>query len=191
MDLEQLRNNWQKTRINSELLDADTSRLTERLASGRAQTARAKLARYYRRSALCAILLPALSPILVISLGFPEWIAAIYAWFGVVMGVLNLCFSRYISRCDYTSQPIVTALASAVKIARIQRYLRAFGMFTGGALIVTMFVDAFDHSEYHIIIAFIVGLVLGIVLGIIKFRRMSALAQQMQDELKSLLHDNA
>ena len=131
MDLEQLRNNWQKTRINSELLDADTNRLTERLASGRAQTARAKLARYYRRSALCAILLPALSPILVISLGFPEWIAAIYAWFGVVMGVLNLCFSRYISRCDYTSQPIVTALASAVKIARIQRYLRAFGMFTG------------------------------------------------------------
>ena len=185
MDLEQLRNTWQKARVNSELLETDNRKLAESLAAGRAQTARDKLAGYYRRSFIVALLLPALSPVL----DFPVWIAAVYASFGVVMGILNLCFSNYIKRCDYLAQPIVSALADAVKIARYQRYLRSFGISMGGALIATMFFDAVDHSEFHIIIAFIVGLVLGVIIGIIKFRWMSALTRQMQDELRSLLID--
>lgn len=189
MDLEQLRNTWQKARVNSELLETDNRKLAESLAVGRAQTARDKLAGYYRRSFIVALLLPALSPVLVKVLDFPVWIAAVYASFGVVMGILNLCFSNYIKRCDYLAQPIVSALADAVKIARYQRYLRSFGISMGGALIATMFFDAVDHSEFHIIIAFIVGLVLGVIIGIIKFRWMSALTRQMQDELRSLLID--
>ncbi len=189
MNLEELKQNWHKARVNNEMLEADNRRLVSQLATGRAQTARDKLSRYYRRSFICAILLPAFSPMLVSALGFPLWIAALYALFGVVMGVINLWFSNFISRCDYTSVPTVEALEKAVDIARYQRYIRSFGISSGGALIVTMFVHALDKSEYHTVIAFVIGLCAGIVIGVFKYRRMSSLVKQMQDELKSLVEE--
>lgn len=171
------------------MLEADNRRLAEKLAAGRVKTAQSELVKYYRRSFVGALMLPLISPMLVNTLELPVWAAAIYAIFGVIMACLNLSFSRYIKRCDYTSYPVVTALAKAVKIARYQNYIRAFGLSTGGAVIITMFAIAFDNSDYHLVAAFIIGLIGGCILGIIKFRRMSALTKQMQEELKGLLHD--
>ncbi len=189
MNLEQLKHNWQKAKVNSDILDVDNRRLAEQLATGRVQTAQSKLVKYYRRSFVGAIMLPLISPMLVNTLELPVWAAAIYAIFGVIMAILNISFSHYIKRCDYTSYPVVTALAKAVNIARYQRYIRAFGLSTGAAVIITMFTIALDNSDYHLVAAFVIGLIGGCILGVIKFRRMSALTKQMQDELKSLLRD--
>lgn len=187
MDLEQMRHNWQKAKLNSGLLEADNRKLAEKLATGRIATAHTKLLRVYRLSAISAAALPVLSPLLVKVLGFPVWTAVAYALFGLVMCILNIAFALFIKRSDVISRPIVEALTSAVKIASYQRYLRAFSLSTGSALIITMFVNALDHSEYHLVIAFVIGLVIGGALGVIKFRRMSALTHQMQDELRSML----
>ncbi len=43
MNLEELKQNWHKARVNNEMLEADNRRLVSQLATGRAQTARDKL----------------------------------------------------------------------------------------------------------------------------------------------------
>ena len=73
MDLEQLKHNWQKAKVNSEILDVDNRRLAEQLTTGRVQTAQSKLVKYYRRSFVGAIMLPLISPMLVNTLELPVW----------------------------------------------------------------------------------------------------------------------
>lgn len=190
MDFEELKQNWNKACINNELLKADNLRLARELATGRAQTARDKLASYYRRSSVCAILLPSLAPALVIILDLPVWLAVLYAVFGIVMGVVNYCFARYIKNCDYTSVPTVEALSIAIKIARYQRYIRSVGIFVGCILVATMFYFAIDRDDYSMVTAFIFGLVGGLIFGTIKYIRMSALVRRMKAELQSLVEDD-
>jgi len=189
MNFEEIKQNWNKAQLNIELLKQDNLRLAQQLVKCRVQTARDKLASYYIRSMSCAVLMPLLAPTLVISTHMPIWVASLYGLFGIIMGVINYLFYRYIKRCDYTSLPTVEALSMAVNIARYQRYIRSFGIFASGALIATMFYLAIDRSEYNMVVAFIIGLAVGLALGLIKFLRMSALVKQMQNELRSLLED--
>lgn len=189
MDFEELKTNWNKACINNEMLKADNLRLARELATGRAQTARYKLASYYFRSSFCAILLPALSPSLVLILDMPVWLALAYAIFGCIMGAVNIRFSKYIKHCDYTSVSTVEALSIAIKIARYQRYIRSFGIFVSVILVVSMFYIAIDRCEYNMITGFIFGLVFGLIMAAVKYIRMSSLVRQMKEELQSLLED--
>ena len=187
-DLEQLRENWRRMSLRVDRLEADNRRMAKRLAAGRATSAQQKLAGFYRISAIASCLLPILAPSLT-HVGFPVWIATVYAVFGVIMAILQFTFYRKIIRSDYLSLPVVTALADAIDIARKQRLLRMFSLCTGGFVILSMILAAFNRLDTSILIAMTVGLIIGAAIGYRKYRKMSALVREMQDELRANLNE--
>lgn len=189
-DLEELRRVWQKTRLNDSRLEDDNRRMAERIVGGRVATTQNRLASHYRTSFFGGLLLPIISPFIFYVLDFPIWVAALYAFFGLVMAAVNISFSRYIESCRFMSEPVVKALADAVTIAKRQRLIRAFGISCGLVICVTMFYYGFESSEWAIIQGLCIGMAVGLVFGYIKFRHLSRLVRTLQNELSSLLDNN-
>lgn len=190
MDIEELRQNWQRAKIKCETLEAENRRLARELATGRATTVRDRLSRHYLRSALSAlVILPLFSPLLVHVLNFPLWAAILYAVFGIIIGIINLWFSQYIKHSDYTSVSIIESLAKAEKIARYQRNIEIFAIVFCLVVLITMFSIMIDINERDVLLGFFIGLAIGIVIAIKKYLYMHSLTRQMQQELKSLAEE--
>lgn len=186
MDIEQLRHTWQHASFKAADLDSDNRRIAGRLAAGRAQSAVVKLFRYYRRASIQALALPVLSPVLYFEIDLPLWIAAIYAFFGIVMAALLSTFARSISTVDLTSIPTVKAMQLSLDIKRRQRLLRCFSISTGVFIIISIFFAIIDTDETSVLWGFFIGLIIGGILGIKRYLDANRLIREMQQELSSI-----
>lgn len=186
LDLDEFKEKWKTVNLRLDKLEENNERLAARLATSRATTAQQKLARTYFLTGIVAFLLPVMSPSLVSVLDLPVWVAVVYAVFGVVMGIANICISKYISRCDYLSMPVVEALRHAVKIQQIQRTGRLAAIIVSVLIISLLGFHLLSHEDPYITVSFVIGLVTGLALGIVKCLKMLRLAKQIQQELRSI-----
>lgn len=190
IDIDQLRTAWQQHSPAGTDLDM-AERMARAAATGRLRSSSQKLSQYYRRSNIAAFALPVLAPLLVTVLDLPVWVAAIYAFFGVVMAAMNLLLARFIDDTDICSLPVVTALAAVVAIRkRVVRH-KIFGICAGMSVIASMFATAIDNSPQSVIFSFTIGLMIGIVIGVRRIRKVFALISQMESELHSVLEGNS
>lgn len=190
IDIDQLRTAWQQHSPAGTDLDM-AERMARAAATGRLRSSSQKLSQYYRRSNIAAFALPVLAPLLVTVLDLPVWVAAIYAFFGVVMAAMNLLLARFIDDTDICSLPVVTALAAVVAIRkRVVRH-KIFGICAGMSVIASMFATAIDNSPQSVIFSFTIGLMIGIVIGVRRIRKVFALISQMESELHSALEGNS
>lgn len=185
MELEELKNKWQKLSIRVERLENDKLRLAAELASGRANNARKSLVRFYYTSGIVGFSLPLLAIALIEVLHFQFWVAFLYATFGIIMAVLNLLFADYIKRNADTSLPVVEALRNMLIIRRRQRQLRILGITLGLVVVLSLFGQVTGANDRYILYGMIVGLCIGIPIGIYKELRMIRLARELQNELKN------
>lgn len=186
MDIEELKQAWQRTQLRLDTLDADNRRIAHQLAAGRATTAQQWLVRYYRRSFVFSLFLPVLS-IVLYEVGYPAWMAAIYALFGFVMAAVNISFSRYIAAVDYMSLPMVTALSEAIKIRRRQQTIRTCSFAGALGVCMSIFFCMMDMGNSYVLEGGAIGLVVGVVVGILKHRRVNSYVRAMESELRSML----
>lgn len=169
MDFDKLRRAWQESRIPID--PADTRRVADEVARGKARSAQQKLLLYYRYSLIDALLVPCLAPMLVFVVNLPVWMAVLYGAFGILMGVINYLLYRYIAKSDFTSLPVLLAVERALRIKQWQTRIRALGITLAVSLLTTMAVELFDHDHY-VMVGFVVGLVAGIAVGLKKYLTM-------------------
>ncbi len=183
MDLEGLKDKWQRIAVKTDALEDGNRRLAQELASGRIRTAQRSLVDFYIKAGIIGLCVVALSPMIVTVLEFPIWVAVVYGVFGLIMSILNFCFSRRIARTSYISLPVVEALSLAVALRKKQKQLRAIGISFGLVVLLSLAVPAFDVSNDAVYIGFLSGLAIGIPLAIVKNRRATRLARKLQEEL--------
>lgn len=189
MNLEELKRSWQEMSVRIDKLEEDNRRLTTELAAGKASSAQQRLKKSVRISGCAGIILPVLAPFLVLSLNFPVWVAVIYAFFGIVMSVLDFAFAHYIGKYNYLAMPIVDSLQHAIQIQRYLNYLQSFGIIVGMSVILIMGFFVFRDTEYDIWIGMLVGFIVGIVFGIKKFITIRRDTRMIRDELKAAMSE--
>lgn len=190
MELEELKNKWQKLNIRVERLEKDNKRMASELAAGRAATARKSLVRYYNVSAFNGMLLPLLAPMLVMVLHFQLWVACLYAVFGMVMSVLNFVFADYIRRNADMTLPVVDALNNLLVIRRRQKQLRILGIVCGIIVVSSMFGQVTGQGDKYVMLGMLIGLCVGIPMGVFKELRSRRLLRTMQRELQACLDED-
>ncbi len=190
MDIEQLRSTWRQMGPRIDNLERENRRMAERLAAGKATTAQRRLAKTALRGVFFGLLLPLLAPLLYFYLGFQPWIAALYGFFGIIMGVANLLFYKSIVKSDYMSLPLVNAMLSAVKIRANLRNIRILGICLGCGIISSLIFDTIERYEMSILAGMIIGFVGGLIIGLKKWREQSALSKAIIQELRAALHES-
>lgn len=185
MELEELRNTWQALSIRVDRLERENRRMARRLCAERATGMQQRLASSYRRISVVGFLLPLLAPLLVIELELGIWLGIVYAVYGIAIGVADLIFARYISKSDYISQPIVDAVAHAVRIRMWQRRLLLFGIAGGVPVLVLLFMSIIDDGNGSGLLGAIAGGIIGLAIGVVKERKYFKMSRQILAELRS------
>lgn len=188
-DFEELKKAWQHTPVNIGALGADPVGRFAATGLGRASSSQQKLARHYLRSFIFSLLAPLFAPALVCVLGLPLWVAILYAVFGIAMAVVNFRFRRFILHYDFLSQPIVSALSSAILIARRQRIIRSISLTVATMLCLTIAATMLNVGQDAGLAGMCAGLVLGGIIAIQKVRNTNDLVRSIQTELRSVLND--
>lgn len=166
MEIEKLKSTWRMMGEQIGDLKAENRRIAEKLAAGKAETSKKKLAKLAKVGIVCAILLPILAPLLYYLLNFQMWIAILYGVFGVIMGVANIFFYNKIMDNDYLSLPLVKALSEAYKIRIYLRNVRILGISMGLVVILSMAIEMIIREKWNIVVGMSVGCVLGMIIGI-------------------------
>lgn len=189
MDLDDLKDKWQKLEVRADRLEEDNRRLAAELARGRVQSVKTKLVRHYRIAFYQCFMLPVFAPTLVVVLDFAPWVAWVYGIFGLVMAVLNGLFARSIEKTDIISLPVAEALKEAIRMRTRHRRLRTAGIIMCIVVISSMFgqVIGVDDGSFFfdgMVSGMIIGLVIGIPLGLVKEFRARRLIRRMREELE-------
>lgn len=189
MDLDDLKDKWQKLEVRADRLEEDNRRLAAELARGRVQSVKTKLVRHYRIAFCQCFMLPLFAPTLIVVLDFAPWVAWVYGIFGIVMAVLNGLFARSIEKTDIISLPVAEALKEAVRMRTRHRRLRTAGIIMCIVVISSMFgqvIGVDDGSFFYdgMVSGMIIGLVIGIPLGLVKEFRARRLIRRMREELE-------
>lgn len=185
-ELERLRKNWHRAEMRNSRLEEENRRLAAELASGRAMSARDRLARHYRFQLIVSCCLPLLAP-MIVWVGFPVWFGMVYAFFGLLSAVLNIIFMRYIRSCDFAAMSIVAALQSAVTIAR-RRKILLYIMGTLDMLLCGVFIRlVLDMGEPELVVAVFIGFFAGLAIAAYRVYKGNALVRAIKTELRQTL----
>ncbi|MCH5220724.1 MAG: hypothetical protein J1F05_00120 [Muribaculaceae bacterium] len=190
MELEDLKDKWQKLNVRVEHLERDNKRLAAQLATGRALNAQKTLANMYMRIGTVGLVLPCLAPALVEVLNFDQWVACLYGIFGIVMMALDYSFAGYIRQNDYMTLPVVEALRSVIAVRKRQTMLRIFGITMGVIVIASMFGQVLGQNNSEVMYGMLIGLCLGTPVGVFMAYRSIKLVRTMQSELQRCLDED-
>lgn len=190
MEIEKLKSTWRMMGEQIGDLEAENRRIAEKLAAGKAETSKKKLAKLAKVGIACAILLPILAPLLYYLLNFQMWIAILYGVFGVIMGVANIFFYNKIMDNDYLSLTLVKALSEAYKIRIYLRNVRILGISMGLVVILSMAIEMIIREKWNIVVGMSVGCALGMIIGIKGWTEESRLSRQIIRDLREALNDS-
>lgn len=184
MDLDQIRQQWQRTTLRVEQLEADNRRMARLLAAGRVSSAQERLAKHHTFSAFSGLLLPVLAPMLIFVLHYPLWLAICYGVAGIVLAIANFWFAQYVRYADFMSCPVAQAATEAVKVMLWQNRLTALGIVLCVPVLVSMFVMIAPEMEY-IMGGLLVGLAVGLPIGIAKYFKGRGMARALKREVQN------
>lgn len=190
MDLNELKDKWQQLSFDSERLDSDNGRVMSKIQAGKVVSAQQRLAHDYKRNSCVGFCLPALAPMLVISMHFEVWVAVTYGLFGILMAVLSLTLSRRINSVDYMSLPVVEALENVLAIRRRIARTRAIGIVLGCAVLASFLGEIIDTNDKSLLWCAVIGVVIGSPIGYVKYRRIKRLSDELLGEIKRWMNDS-
>lgn len=186
MDIDELKDKWQKMNFDSERLGNDTDRVMSEIKAGKITSAQHSLALNYKRNALGGLCVTALAPLLVITLHFQLWVAIVYGLFGLLMAVLSYDFADSIAMTDYVSQPVVDAMRAVVAMRKRMARIRAIGIVAGCGVLASFFGEIFDKADDTLILSSSIGLAVGLVIGWLKYRHIKRLADELKAQVESM-----
>ncbi|MDE6158406.1 MAG: hypothetical protein K2F78_09755 [Muribaculaceae bacterium] len=189
MDLNELKDKWQQLSFDSERLDSDNGRVMSKIQAGKVVSAQQRLAYDYKRNACVGFCLPALSPMMIISLHFEVWVAVAYGLFGILMAVLSLAMSRRISSVDYMSLPVVEALENVLALRRRIARTRAIGMLLGCVVLASFLGEIIHTNDKTLLWCAALGAVIGGIIGYVKYRRIKQLSDELLGEINREMND--
>lgn len=184
-DLEEYKKSWKHARLDTSSLEADNRAMARRLATGKAMTTKQSLGRHYLFSFIVSLMLPVLSPVLVI-IGFPMWVAVIYGIFGIIMAVMSGSFYIYIRHIDYYSLPTVEALKNVLALSKWTTVMSISGFSMAFAVCCSMLWASLEGMHDQIFYGLVFGLVIGAMIGYLRFRNRNRLVKKLRYELQSL-----
>lgn len=187
-DIEQLKDIWNRTKVDNDRLRQANRQLSEQLATAKAGSLQDAFARRVRNYSIIALLLPLIAPMLYYVLSMPLWVSVVYSLFGVICFAINFWLFRYIKAYRLASMPVLQAVTRATKIRYYQIRTRIACIVLGLPVIVILLALLYDSGDAAIIISAFVGLVIGLAIGITKLmtdlsytRRMLAALSEFSD----------
>lgn len=184
MNPEDIKRNWQMLNRKVEELDLRTIDIARNLAISKSQTLQQRLSKRYRAQAIFGFLLPVLSPMIVM-LGLPVWVSVVYGLVGVILGLINLRFSHFISDKDYAFMPIVDAMAHAIKVLRRQIQVVRLGYLLALLIVAPLLYEIWELGETDLFIGACVGGLAGGIMGLYKQRVNNRIARQLVKTLEN------
>lgn len=163
--LEQLRIEWQRIEIKSQMLSDENRRLTARLASQRISGHQKKLANNYRTGYI-GFAFPVLALFLYKVIGCTIVIAIAYALYGLVLGTIQLRFRKFIKKADYMSLPTIEAVSHARRVVKYQRNMTIRSIIGALAILVPLLYEFSFDSD--ILLGGIIGGIIGGIFGTIR-----------------------
>lgn len=171
--------------LDNERLRKANERLTEELATKRVSDRKHRLANDYRVIGCAAILLmPFLALTLREELDASVWLSVLYGTIGVVMGVMNLCFARFVDKTDYISMPVCDAIAHAQRVLLWQARLRIVGICLATVVLVPLFLHIDDIGIRSAMYGAVAGLIIGVILGLRFYYCKRRAAKRILEELE-------
>ncbi len=184
MKPEDIKRSWQMLNRKIDELDERTIGMAQNLAISKSQSLQQRLGKRYRAQALWGFLLPVLAPLMV-WIDLPLWVGIAYGLAGVVLGVINLRFSSFISNIDYNDMPIVDAMSHAVKVLRRQMWVKRVGYLLGMLIVAPLMYEIWRLGEPDLFVSACTGGVIGGVIGLYKQRVNSRIARQLVKTLEN------
>lgn len=164
---DEMRRQWQSMQLDNERLRKANQRLTEELSAKRVSDRKHRLASDYRVIGWLAILLmPFLALLLLEQLDAPLWLGALYGGVGVVMGIIDLGFARFVDKTDYISMPVCDAIVHAQRVLLWQARLRSVGICLATLVLVPLFFHIDSMGMRSVMHGAIAGLIIGLGLGL-------------------------
>lgn len=183
--IEDLRRQWQAMNVRVDDLETRNRDLVSRLNDNRICGLRRKLMRHRMRSMILCFILPFLfTPVLIGSLGVSWWFAAIYILFFLVMGCVNGCIWRSLSKMDTSSATTEEALLHVYNVQRYVRYGRLVGWSLAIPVLVWLFSIFYNIGDPGVIWGGWAGLLLGLAIGICADYRQRKLLRQLRLEIE-------
>lgn len=183
MTLEELKAQWNQLSVRVDQLEQENRRLAGKLATGRATTAQQRLANHYFRHGLSGLILPLISPLIVMVLDMPLWIAVVYALFGIVCMVADIFFACYVRRSNFAVMPVVESLENMLIVKKKQRRLMITFVIMGGIFLGFVFFPAL-RDEPTVLVGAFIGLIVGLCIGIALYLRKVKLINEILKELR-------
>ena len=183
MELEELKNQWNRLSVRVERLEEENRRLARELATGRAISSQTKLVRRLHQHAICGLILPVLSPFLITVLKMPLWVAICYAVFGIICMFIDLWLARTVKNNNLSTQTVMTSLRNMLRFKRNQRRIQCVLIVVCFTFLAFAFFP-YLAPEQHMFIGGLIGLVLGLIFGILEYRKKTRLINDIITELK-------
>ena len=153
--------------LANERLRKANQRLTDELSAKRVSDSKHRLANDYRVIGWVAILLmPFLAVVQLEQLEAPVWLCALYGGVGVVMGIIDLCFARFVDKTDYISMPVCDAVVHAQRVLLWQARLRSVGICLAAVVLVPLSFHIDRIGSRSVMYGAVAGLIIGVILGL-------------------------
>lgn len=183
-DIDDFKESWKALIIDNERLREANKDLSEKLRGQRVDSLQQQLARRVGRYRWISLFLPALAPSVYYVLELPLWFCIAYAFFGILMLVVNYMLFSYINKFQLASMAVCDAQTRAAKIHLAMLRSRLVGILVGMPLIIMMLIYFFNDNDMGIIISAIIGAVAGIIIGAGKMIKDISITRKMQAELR-------
>ncbi|MDE6137480.1 MAG: hypothetical protein K2F97_08400, partial [Muribaculaceae bacterium] len=112
------------------------------------------------------LLMPFLAVVQLEQLEAPVWLCALYGGVGVVMGIIDLCFARFVDKTDYISMPVCDAVVHAQRVLLWQARLRSVGICLAAVVLVPLFFHIDRIGSRSVMYGAVAGLIIGVILGL-------------------------
>lgn len=165
-NLDKLKDIWNRTKIDNDLLQQTNRELSEKLATAKAGSLQDTFARRIRNISFLGLFLPVLAPTLYYMFSFPLWMSVVYSLYGIVRFVIGYMLYRYINACSLATMPVIQAVTRVAKIRIYYIRVRILCLLLGLPIIVMLMVLFYDMGEISITIGAVVGLIVGLILGL-------------------------
>lgn len=184
--LDNLKDIWKSTELNSRQLEEANRQCSRRLASAKAVTLRQRLYRQALRTGCAGIILPMLAPLLYRVLDIPLWYAIAYAIFGLLAGCISFVIAGQIKSCDLASMPVAEVMEKMVANQRLQIVKTLVAAIFGSVLAAILACLVWDSSEPLALASFFAGLALGLSVAIPstirRFRSISSIIADLRQK---------
>lgn len=165
-------------------LEATNRRLAAGLRNMRLQSVRQHLIRRRYIFGICGLLMPLLLPLLNLVTPVTPLLGWTFGGLGVLSGVTQLWFARYIKKINIINAPTSEALRNVVKLRILERRLRYLGYMLGIPVICILFMTLYDMRP-DLMVGAVAGGIVGGAIGLSAERRDIASIRRLTCMLES------